>query len=48
MVKIFITGGTGFIGTEFTRIWLERGYDVFALVRDAKKDEAQSIQAMGA
>jgi len=37
MKKIFITGGTGFVGTEILKKLLENGYYVKALVRDEKK-----------
>ena len=30
---VFVTGGTGYIGRALTRVLIERGYDVYALVR---------------
>ena len=37
MTKIFLTGGTGFIGGNLVGKLLERGYQVKVLVRDEKK-----------
>ncbi|RMD57378.1 MAG: TIGR01777 family protein [Nitrospirae bacterium] len=36
-MKIFITGGTGFVGTNLTKRFLERGYEVSILTRKRKK-----------
>ncbi len=47
-MKIFLTGGTGFIGKPLTRDLLERGWEVIALVRKPESDESKEIQAMGA
>jgi dihydroflavonol-4-reductase len=33
--KVFVTGGTGFVGTNLIRLLLEQGYQVKALVRSA-------------
>ena len=33
-MKVFITGGTGFIGSHLTRFLLNKGIEIFALVRD--------------
>lgn len=47
-MKIFLTGGTGFIGQSLTRALLARGWEVVALVRNPHSPQAQAIQAMGA
>ena len=39
-MKIFLTGGTGFIGGHVTRNLRERGDDVVALVRSPEKGRA--------
>lgn len=36
-MKIAITGGTGFVGREVTKLLIEKGHDVFILSRSAKK-----------
>ncbi len=36
-VRVFVTGATGFIGGRMTRLLVERGDDVVALVRDPSK-----------
>jgi dihydroflavonol-4-reductase len=47
-MKIFLTGGTGFIGVPLTRTLLQRGWKVVALVRKPDGAEAKAIQALGA
>lgn len=37
MKNIFLTGATGFIGSEILELLLKRGYEVTALVRDERK-----------
>lgn len=36
-MKAIVTGATGFIGTWLVRELLEKGYDVFALIRDRNR-----------
>jgi len=31
--KVFITGSTGFVGSHITRLFVESGYEVYALKR---------------
>ena len=45
-MKIFVTGGTGFIGGHVVRQLRERGDDVVALVRDPAK--GKGLEALGA
>lgn len=45
-MHIFVTAGTGFVGSAVVRTLLARGHRVTALVRNSTK--AQSIQALGA
>lgn len=47
-MKIFLTGGTGFIGQPLTQALLKRGWHVTALVRQPSSVEAKAIEAMGA
>lgn len=47
-MRVFLTGGTGFIGRPLTRQLLQRGWRVTALVRDPKSVAARAIQADGA
>src|SRR5437764_15236226 len=35
--SIFITGGTGYVGSRVIPILLQKGYDVYALVRQGSK-----------
>ncbi|HLK28387.1 MAG TPA: NAD(P)H-binding protein [Puia sp.] len=41
MQSIFITGGTGYIGTRLIKSLLERGYEVKALVRKGSENKLQ-------
>lgn len=47
-MKIFLTGGTGFIGKPLTRQLLQRGWQVIALVRNPECPQAGAIADMGA
>ena len=47
-MKVFLTGGTGFIGQPLTKSLLGRGWDVTALVRKPDSPRAQALGKMGA
>lgn len=47
-MKVFLTGGTGFIGRALTRQLLHRGWEVIVLVRHPQSPQAIAIQKMGA
>jgi len=47
-VRIFVTGGTGFIGGHLVHKLLARGDSVVALARNPASSAAQSLQAAGA
>jgi len=47
-MKIFLTGGTGFIGQSLTHQLVQCGWEVIALVRKPDSAEALSIQTKGA
>jgi dihydroflavonol-4-reductase len=47
-MKVFLTGGTGFIGQPLTQSLLRRGWKVTALVRKPDSPQAQVIRHMGA
>lgn len=47
-MKVFLTGGTGFIGQPLTKALLRRGWDVTALVRKPNSPQAQALTKMGA
>jgi dihydroflavonol-4-reductase len=40
-MKIFVTGGTGFVGRNLVKALVEKGHQVYALVREQNK--ARSI-----
>ncbi len=48
MTRVFLTGGTGFIGQPLSASLLQRGWTVSALVRDPQGAAAQAIQQLGA
>lgn len=47
-MKVFLTGGTGFIGQPLTRQLLSRGWDVIVLVRKPDSPQARALTALGA
>ncbi|HTP02905.1 MAG TPA: SDR family NAD(P)-dependent oxidoreductase [Anaerolineales bacterium] len=47
-MKVFLTGGTGFIGQALTRCMLQRGWSVVALARRADSPRALQLRRMGA
>ena len=47
-MRVFLTGGTGFIGQPLTRRLLDRGWDVIALVRKPDSPQARALSKMGA
>lgn len=47
-MRVFLTGGTGFIGRRLARALLRRGWTVTALVRRPDSAEAQGLRADGA
>jgi dihydroflavonol-4-reductase len=47
-MKVFLTGGTGFIGQPLSRMLIQRGWEVSALVRKPESAEAKAIQSLGA
>ncbi len=46
-MKIFLTGGTGFIGQALTKALLARKWEVVALVRRPHSAQAQALMRMG-
>jgi len=46
-MKVYLTGGTGFIGQPLTKALLARGWSVTALVRKADSPQAQALSKMG-
>jgi len=47
-MKVFLTGGTGFIGQPLTKSLLGQGWTVTALVRKIDSPQAQALRQMGA
>ena len=47
-MKIFLTGGTGFIGQPLTQSLIARGWEVVALVRKPDSPQARALTKMGA
>ncbi len=47
-MKVFLTGGTGFIGLPLTQSLLARGWKVVALVRNASSPTARALTKRGA
>ncbi len=47
-MKIFLTGGTGFIGQPLTQALIARGWNLLALVRNANSPQARALIKMGA
>lgn len=47
-MKVFLTGGTGFIGKPLTRQLLKRGWQVTVLVRNTDSPQARALIEMGA
>lgn len=47
-MRVFLTGGTGFIGSALVSALLRRGWEVTALVRDPKGPAAKKLGAAGA
>ena len=46
--KVFLTGGTGFIGGPLTQSLLSRGWNVVALARNPDSPHARALSRMGA
>jgi nucleoside-diphosphate-sugar epimerase len=46
-MKVFLTGGTGFIGQPLTRRLLARGWEVIALVRKPESAQARALRQLG-
>ena len=46
-MKVFLTGGTGFIGQPLTKSLLRRGWSVTALVRKPDTPRAQALKKLG-
>ena len=47
-MRVFLTGGTGFIGQPLTRNLIERGWQVTALVRNPASPQARVLTRLGA
>ena len=46
-MRVFLTGGTGFIGQPLTQSFLRRGWEVTALVRKPESSQAQYLSKLG-
>jgi len=47
-MKVFLTGGTGYIGQPITKSFLERGWNVTVLVRNPNSPGSKAVSKMGA
>jgi nucleoside-diphosphate-sugar epimerase len=47
-MKVFLTGGTGFIGQPLIKALLARGWNIIALVRKPDTPQARALSKMGA
>ena len=47
-MRVFVTGGTGFIGYPLTRSLIARGWDVVALVRNPDRPQSRAVAKLGA
>lgn len=47
-MKVFLTGGTGFIGLPLARMLLQRGWQVTALVRRPDSPQGRTLASLGA
>ena len=47
-MKVFLTGGTGFIGQPLTQSLIARSWNVVALVRKSNSPQARALANMGA
>src|SRR5690349_21187203 len=48
MMRVFLTGGTGFIGQPLTQSLIRRGWEVTVLVRKPESPHAQYLSKFGA
>jgi len=48
MMRVFLTGGTGFIGQPLTQSLIRRGWEVTVLVRKPESPQAQYLSQVGA
>ena len=46
-MKVFLTGGTGFIGQPLAQSLIARGWNVVALVRKPESPQARTLTNMG-